>query len=212
MWQQNVKSPDASAATLPRPLSPAAAALGKVLSRAWSLPPQRNRVAVERDVQVPMSDGVVLLADHYLPVSVASAATVLVRCPYSRSGPFGLQNAQILAERGYHVLMQSCRGTFGSGGEFEPMRNEIADGQDTVAWLREQSWFGGRLVTYGASYLGFVQWALAMDPPPERVPSRRLRPVQLRRLERPDRSPGEHREAASPCAHGHGRTTAAPGA
>ena len=169
MRQQNVKSPDANATALPRPLSRAAAALSKVLSRAWSLPPQRNRVAVERDLKVPMSDGTILLADHYLPVSVASAATVLVRCPYGRSCPFGLQNAQILAERGYHVLMQSCRGTFGSGGEFEPMRNEIADGQDTVAWLREQNWFDGRLATYGASYLGFVQWALAMDPPPELV-------------------------------------------
>jgi len=169
MRQQNLKSRDANATALPRPLSPAAAALSKMFTRAWSLPPQRNQVAVERNVEVPMSDGTVLLADHYLPVSVASAATVLVRCPYGRSGPFALQNAQILAERGYHVLMQSCRGTFGSGGEFEPMRNEIADGQDTVAWLREQRWFDGRLATYGASYLGFVQWALAMDPPPELV-------------------------------------------
>jgi putative CocE/NonD family hydrolase len=167
MRQQNVKSPDADAVTLAQPLNPAAAAVGKALSRAWSLPPQRNRVAVERDVHVPMSDGTVLLANHYVPVSVASAATVLIRCPYGRSGPFGLLNAQLLAERGYHVLMQSCRGTFGSGGEFEPMRHEIADGQDTVAWLREQSWFDGRLATYGASYLGFVQWALAIDPPPE---------------------------------------------
>jgi len=169
MRQQNVKSPDANTAEMPRPLGPGAAALGKVVAWAWSLPPQRNQVAVERDVRLPMSDGTVLLADHYIPVSVASAATVLVRCPYGRGGPFGLQNAQILAERGYHVLLQSCRGTFGSGGEFQPMRNEIADGQDTVAWLREQSWFEGRLATYGASYLGFVQWALAMDPPPELV-------------------------------------------
>ena len=169
MRQQNVKSPDANAAPLPRRLSPAAGALSKVLSRAWSLPPQRNQVTIERDLHVPMSDGTVLLADHYLPVSVASAATVLVRCPYGRSGPFGLLSAQILAERGYHVLLQSCRGTFGSGGQFEPMRHEITDGQDTVAWLREQNWFDGRLATYGASYLGFVQWALAMDPPPELV-------------------------------------------
>jgi uncharacterized protein len=152
-----------------RPLSRGAVALGKVAARAWSLPPQRNQVAVERDLQVPMSDGTVLLADHYLPVSVASAATILVRCPYGRGGVFALQNAQILAERGYHVLLQSIRGTFGSGGEFEPMRHEIADGQDTVAWLRQQSWFEGRLATYGPSYLGFVQWALAMDPPPELV-------------------------------------------
>ena len=150
-----------------RPTRPAAAAVSKMVSRAWSLPPQRTFVAVERDVQVPMSDGTVLLADHYLPITSRPAATVLVRCPYGRGGPFGLLNAQLIAERGFHVLLQSCRGTFGSGGQFEPMRGEISDGQDTVAWLRGQSWFDGRLVTFGASYLGFVQWALAMDPPPE---------------------------------------------
>jgi uncharacterized protein len=146
---------------------PAAVAFSKVLSRNWALPRSRNQVAVERDLKVPMSDGTILLADHYLPVSVAAAATVLVRCPYGRGGAFGVLDGQLLAERGYHVLLQSCRGTFGSGGDFEPMRHEIADGQDTVAWLRGQSWFDGRIVTYGASYLGFTQWALAMDPPPE---------------------------------------------
>ena len=153
----------------PHPLSRRAAALGRAAARAWSLPPRRNQVAVEYDVEVPMSDGTVLLATHYIPVSVASAATILVRCPYGRTGIFALQTGQILAERGYHVLLQSVRGTFGSGGDFEPMRNEITDGQDTVAWLRQQSWFDGRLATYGPSYLGFVQWALAMDPPPELV-------------------------------------------
>jgi len=153
----------------PRPVRPAAAALSKMLSRAWSLPPQRNFVAIERNVQVPMSDGTVLLADHYLPITSQPAATVLVRCPYGRGAPFSLLQAQLVAERGFHVLLQSCRGTFGSGGQFEPMRREASDGQDTVAWLRGQSWFDGRLATFGASYLGFVQWALALDPPPELV-------------------------------------------
>ena len=36
-----------------------------------------------------------------------------------------------------------------------------------MAWLRRQDWFSGRFATFGMSYLGFVQWALAMDPPPE---------------------------------------------
>ena len=153
----------------PRPVGPAAAAFSKMLSRAWSLPPQRNFVAIERNVQVPMSDGTVLLADHYLPITSQPAATVLVRCPYGRGAPFSLLQAQLVAERGFHVLLQSCRGTFGSGGQFEPMRREASDGQDTVAWLRGQSWFDGRLATFGASYLGFVQWALALDPPPELV-------------------------------------------
>jgi uncharacterized protein len=170
MRQQSMMRQQSSLkAVTARPLSRGAAALGQLAGRAWSLPPRRNQVMVERDVEVPMSDGTVLLATHYIPVSVASAATVLVRCPYGRSGLFALQSAQVLAERGYHVLLQSVRGTFGSGGDFEPMQHEIADGHDTVAWLRQQGWFEGRLVTFGASYLAFVQWALAMDPPPELV-------------------------------------------
>ena len=47
------------------------------------------------------------------------------------------------------------------------MVNEEHDGQDTVGWLREQPWFDGRLATLGPSYLGYTQWALALDPPPE---------------------------------------------
>jgi hypothetical protein len=49
------------------------------------------------------------------------------------------------------------------------MVHEIDDGADTVAWLREQPWFGGTFATIGLSYLGFTQWALLMDPPPELV-------------------------------------------
>ena len=156
-------------AKAPRLIGPAAAALGQAISRAWSLPPRRNRVAVVRDVAVPMSDGTVLRADHYLPVTDRRLATVLVRSPYGRGFPYNVLSAQLIAERGFHVLLQSVRGTFGSGGVFDPMRHEAADGQDTVAWLRRQHWFDGRLATYGLSYLGFVQWALAQDPPPELV-------------------------------------------
>jgi uncharacterized protein len=151
----------------PRPVGRTADTFSRMLTRTWSLPPRRNRVTIDAKLGVPMSDGTVLLADHYIPVTGRAAATVLVRCPYGRGAPFSMLTAQLVAERGYHVLMQSVRGTFGSGGEFDPMRNEITDGQDTVAWLREQSWFDGQLATFGPSYLGFVQWALAMDPPSE---------------------------------------------
>ncbi|MCL2729167.1 MAG: CocE/NonD family hydrolase [Actinomycetia bacterium] len=141
--------------------------LGKIASKAWSLPPARNEVTITRGIRIPMSDGTELIADHYSPVTRRPAATVLVRTPYGLSMPASLQNAHLIAERGYHVLYVSCRGTCGSGGAFDPGRHEAADGQDCVAWLRERDWFDGRLVTFGMSYLGFAQWALAMDPPPE---------------------------------------------
>jgi uncharacterized protein len=139
---------------------------GSALNRSWRLPPKRNRVAVERGLPVPMRDGVILLADHYAPTTRTPRPTVLMRSPYGRGWQFAMM-ARPFAERGYHVVLQSARGTFGSGGTFTPGTDEAADGQDTVGWLRTQSWFSGKLATVGASYLAFVQWALMTDPPPE---------------------------------------------
>jgi hypothetical protein len=113
-----------------------------------------------------MRDGTILLADHYAPVGTGPRPTVLMRCPYGRGWQIAMM-ARPYAERGYHVLLQSSRGTFGSGGSFTPAKDEAADGQDTVAWLRRQPWFNGKLATAGPSYLAFAQWALALDPPPE---------------------------------------------
>ncbi len=116
-----------------------------------------------------MRDGVDLLADHYQPLTDRPLGTLLVRGPYGRAFPFSLVYARIYAARGYHVLFQSVRGTFGSGGTFVPMVHEVDDAADTVAWLRDQPWFTGTFATLGLSYLGFTQWALLSEPPPELV-------------------------------------------
>ncbi len=131
-------------------------------SRALKLPPaQTRRVRVERDLQVPMPDGAVLLADRYAPPA-GKPPLVLVRSPYGRRGPFGLMYGRLLAERGFQVLVQSCRGTFGSGGTLDPFA-ERDDGLATVAWMRRQPWYPGSFGTAGPSYLGVTQWAIAAD-------------------------------------------------
>ncbi|WP_409426507.1 CocE/NonD family hydrolase [Mycobacterium sp. SMC-11] len=137
-----------------------------VVNRALRrLPPPTTGYTVRRE-QVPMRDGVQLRADHYQPTGDVTG-TLLVRCPYGRKFPFSLVFARMYAARGYRVILQSVRGTFGSAGVFEPMVNEAADGADTVAWMRTQPWFTGSFGTIGLSYLGFTQWALLADPPPE---------------------------------------------
>lgn len=141
-------------------------AAGGALGGLLGLPRATTRYTVSR-VGVPMRDGVHLVADHYCPTTSRPAGTVLVRGPYGRGFPFSLVFARLYAARGYHVVLQSVRGTFGSAGQFEPMVNEAADGADTVEWLRRQPWFTGRFATIGVSYLGFTQWALLQDPPPE---------------------------------------------
>ena len=140
-----------------------------VLDRAvawhWKLPKATHGFRIEPDHPVPMRDGITLLTDHYVPSNNQGRGTILIRTPYGRGAPINV-DARMFARRGYRVV-GSRRGQFGSGGQFRPFAAEMDDGQDTVAWLREQPWFDGRLATYGASYLGWTQWALLVDPPPE---------------------------------------------
>lgn len=138
----------------------AAALLDGAPARLLGLPPARTRrVALARDVPVRTRDGVPLRTDHYAP-DLPDVPTVLIRTPYGRGGPMRLFG-RVVAARGYHVVIQSCRGTHGSGGTFEPLRHERDDGLDTVDWLRRQPWYSGAFGMFGASYQGFVQWALA---------------------------------------------------
>ena len=62
-----------------------------------------------------------LLTDLYLAQTGRTAQplpTILIRTPYGRGNPYGLA-ARLFAERGYHAVVQSARGTFGSGGEID---------------------------------------------------------------------------------------------
>jgi hypothetical protein len=141
----------------------------RLIQRFLKLPPPDTRdLTVQRDLRVPMPDGVELLADRWLPRAGGDTLpTAVFRTPYGRRGLFGTAMARPLAERGYQVLIQSTRGGFGSGGEFDPLRREREDGLATLEWLVKQPWFGGSIVLVGMSYMGFVQWAVADRLPPE---------------------------------------------
>jgi hypothetical protein len=142
--------------------------LDRFLGRLRKLPPARNEYVVERGLRTPTRDGFTLVSDHYAPVVPhANSGTILIRTPYGRGMPSAALSGSTFAARGYHVILQSCRGTAGSTDTFQPMVREADDAQDTVVWLRELPWFNGELATMGMSYLAFTQWALLMDPPPE---------------------------------------------
>lgn len=139
-----------------------------VLQRIRRLPAPLSRdVTVQRDLPVPMRDGAVLLADHWAPSSGADRLpTVLIRTPYGRAGLMDHMVSRPLAERGFQVLIQCTRGTFGSGGVFDPFRREREDGLDTLDWVVKQPWFGESIVPYGPSYMGHAQWAMSDQLPP----------------------------------------------
>jgi putative CocE/NonD family hydrolase len=114
-----------------------------------------------------MPDGARLLADHYAPQGIGKSPVVLIRSPYGKSRAFGFGMARPLARQGYQVLLQCCRGTHGSSGVFDPHHDEQRDGLATLEWIKLQPWYGGAVATFGPSYLGYTQWALAEAAGPE---------------------------------------------
>ena len=145
-----------------------ARAVDTMLRRLRKMPAPRNGYVVERGVRTPTRDGFELVGDLYSPAAPnADTATILIRTPYGRGLPVDALWGRTFAARGYHVLLQSVRGTFGSTGTFRPMAQEADDAHDTVAWLRRQPWFNGNLATMGMSYVAYTQWALLAAPPPE---------------------------------------------
>jgi putative CocE/NonD family hydrolase len=134
---------------------------------------RRAREAMPYDVrwepglEVPAADGSPLITDHYAPVTDEKCPVLLVRTTYGRGFPWNSLFGSAFAAQGYRVLIQSTRGSGGSGGDHHVWRNEAADGQAMVEWMRKQEWFPGAFATIGPSHFSYVQWALGLDPPPE---------------------------------------------
>src|SRR5919108_239148 len=140
---------------------------------------------VEREIMVPMRDGIKLACDVYRPAAAGQTVpgafpVILERTPYgkgqtsrseiSRHRPERPQSRQEVAaffvRHGYVVVYQDCRGRYGSEGAFEKYLTEATDGYDTCAWLVRQSWCNGRIGTMGLSYAAHTQMALASLNPP----------------------------------------------
>ncbi len=117
------------------------------------------------DVGAAMRDGVILRANVFRPPSSGRFPTILLRTPYNK-GDGITPNFTAFVDHGYAVVVQDVRGRYASGGHFEPIDQEIADGDDTLNWIARQPWSDGRVGMYGGSYLGIAQWKAALSDNP----------------------------------------------
>jgi uncharacterized protein len=126
-----------------------------------------NGVRLERGVECSLSDGTILVSDHYYPEGEGPWPTLLMRQPYGRDIASTVVYAHPVwfARHGYHVAIQDVRGRGGSGGEFYPFRHEGCDGAESIAWLRGLPACDGRIGMYGFSYQGATQLLAAAEQP-----------------------------------------------
>ncbi len=124
-------------------------------------------VVVLRNVMVPASDGVQLATDLYFPAVQGSAVSgafpvLLHRTPYDKSQvEERLGYCRFFARHGYIAVIQDCRGTFNSGGDVDFLVPEAEDGFATMEWIGRQAWCNGKVGTWGTSWAGWTQTALA---------------------------------------------------
>jgi uncharacterized protein len=128
------------------------------------------------EMSVPMSDGVTLTADVYVPTDEAtgepaqgSFPVVLAQTPYGKRSAITTRGSgksetggdgyyPYLVERGYVNAVVEVRGTGASEGEFELFgRREVQDGVELVDWAARLPHSNGRVGGAGESYLGINQ-------------------------------------------------------
>ena len=134
--------------------------------------PRRRFASASSTHWLPLSDGVRLATTLIRPKGVGTerSPTVLIRTPLSTQNSADPSRllARIIAEDGYTVVLQECRGRYASEGAFAPFENEASDGEETLAWIAEQAWGRDPLGLVGFGYSGFAAWA-ALSGKPERI-------------------------------------------
>lgn len=137
-------------------------------------PPPKSEArfdVVVRGETIAARDGTKLAADVYLPAKgkepvAGRHPTLLTRTPYGKDRAGDVEAAKWFAARGYAVVVNDCRGRYGSEGKWRMLLDDPADGADVLKWIAAQPWSTGKVGTFGTSYVGGTQHALACANPP----------------------------------------------
>ena len=106
---------------------------------------------VERNIMVPMRDGVKLATDIYFPAQngqplAGQHPAVLHRTPYNKDEVEETWSySRFFAQHGYIAVIQDSRGTYASEGDVNFLVPEAEDGYDALAWIDQQPWTNGKV-------------------------------------------------------------------
>ncbi len=153
-----------------------------MFSKTWQTSPRKFGIVIERDVRIPVSDGITLDSDIFrpdyggrFPVLVAAnafnkASQSMEMMPegfsfgrgYMESGDFNFY-----VRRGYAMIVVNVRGTFGSGGVFDNNApRSIQDIYEVIEWAAKQPWSDGNVGMNGVSHFSRVAKRVAALKPP----------------------------------------------
>ncbi len=131
-----------------------------------------DKMKTIKDLRIPMSDGVSLAADLYLPDGDGPFPVLVDAYPYHKDDLIGAAfdyPRRYFADHGFADLIVDFRGTGRSEGycpdNFD-MEQEGRDAAETVEWASGQEWCDGKVGAWGLSYGGINALNVASRRPP----------------------------------------------
>ncbi|RJP69360.1 MAG: CocE/NonD family hydrolase [Candidatus Abyssobacteria bacterium SURF_17] len=133
--------------------------------------PSDMAAIVQKNILIPMRDGVEVAADLYRPPGSEPLPVILSVYPYHKDGMVGAGNQNHISyfvRHGYAYVMADCRGTGSSGGvSTDPLDGLNADDlYELVEWIARQPWCNGFIGMTGMSYGGMTALKAASVRPP----------------------------------------------
>ena len=140
-------------------------------------------MVIEKDVEIPMRDGVRLKADVFRPKGGGKVPAIINIGAYQKDKhwvpPPDLEekdnphmnwetvNPLWWIPRGYSAVRVDGRGSGKSPGQTDPFSlQEALDFHDSIEWAARQPWCSGSVGTLGISYYAMTQWLVASLKPP----------------------------------------------
>jgi putative CocE/NonD family hydrolase len=130
----------------------------------------RDAAVTQRDVWIPMPDGIRLHARIWAPAADAPVPALLEYLPYRLddwTAPRDSERHPWYAAHGYASIRVDIRGTGSSDGLFvdEYSAQELDDGVAVIEWIAAQDWCTGAVGMFGISWGGFNALQLAGRAP-----------------------------------------------
>ena len=128
-------------------------------------------IRIEKNLLIPLSDGVSLAADLYAPHGEGPFPTLISYYPYHKDDVIGAMleyPRRYFVAHGYAHLLVDLRGLGNSAGvaweTLDP--REAGDAAEIVEWAARQAWCDGNVGMWGLSYGGVTTLHAASQRPP----------------------------------------------
>lgn len=150
---------------------------------------QQSGVHIERDVALPLRNGLRVYADVFRPIGATGVPAIVCYAPFGKHPHIDLANAfagsdipfdklspetpfevfdpMRWAREGFAICVVDAVGNWYSEGKaLFFSRQEAEAGYDIVEWFAAQPWCNGRIGWGGVSYFAMTAWSVAALRPP----------------------------------------------